>query len=85
MVIRGHVQNGVIVLDGNAVLPDGARVTVSYPALATGQFDSEESRAGKKRVQLPLVQTDQLASVHLTSERIAEILDEEDAASTRVN
>jgi hypothetical protein len=78
MQIPGRVQNGVVVLEGGAVLPEGAAVTVSYdPAsLANSQ------RKGQ-RVQFPLVHTDQPCRVHLTNERIAEILDEEDSARYR--
>jgi hypothetical protein len=50
-------------------------VTVSYPELP-----SEPPAVGRKRVSFPLVRSTQPGSVHLTNERIAEILDEEDAA-----
>jgi hypothetical protein len=36
-----------------------------------------------KRIQLPLVRSDRPGSIHLTGERIAEILDQEDIASLR--
>jgi hypothetical protein len=78
MEILGHVRNGVIVLDGHPNLPEGAVVTVSYPALP-----SEPPAVGRKRVSFPLVRSTQPGSVHLTNERIAEILDEEDAAPRR--
>lgn len=78
MVITGHVQNGVVVLEGDVALPEGAAVVVSYSALTT------MSPAGKdRRIQTPLVRTGQPGSVNLTGRRIAEILDEEDAASRR--
>jgi hypothetical protein len=32
MVIRGRVTNGVVVLDDASALPEGAEVSVSYPA-----------------------------------------------------
>ncbi|MBI1317937.1 MAG: hypothetical protein GC168_03175 [Candidatus Hydrogenedens sp.] len=32
MVLRGHVDKGVIILDENATLPDGIRVSVSILA-----------------------------------------------------
>jgi hypothetical protein len=32
MVVRGHVQNGVVVLDGGVSLPEGQEVTVSAVA-----------------------------------------------------
>lgn len=76
MELLGHVRNGVVVLDGNPVLPEGAAVTVSFlidtPPLAECQ-----------RVQLPLVRTGAPGSLRLTNERMAEILDEEDVAASR--
>jgi len=78
MVIAGHVHNGVVVLDGNVALPEGAAVTVSLsPHKAT------TSTNGNQRVEVPLVRTGQPGSVDLTGQRIAEILDEEDAAPRR--
>jgi hypothetical protein len=75
MEIRGRVHNGVVVLDGQTLLPEGAAVTVTWPAPA-------ESLPGqpKARIQVPLVRTGRPGSVDLTGERIAEILDEEDAS-----
>jgi hypothetical protein len=78
MEVRGFVQNGVIVLPGGFSLPEGMPVTVSY-TLAPGS----RPRSEKKRVQLPLVRTGEPGSLHLTNERIAEIFDEEDVASSR--
>ena len=75
MIIRGCVHNGVVVLDSGPVLPEGAKVTVSYPASA-GPVPAAE----KRRIQVPLVRTGRPGSVHLTGERIAKILDEEDAS-----
>jgi len=74
MVISGCVQNGVVVLEGDAALPEGAVVFVSYPAPATTK------PIERQRIQVPLVRTGMPESVQLTGERIAEILDEEDAA-----
>jgi hypothetical protein len=78
MVIAGHVQNGVVVLDGGAALPEGAFVAVSFPAPATTR-----PTGGNGRIEVPLVHTGQPGSVNLTGKQIAEILDEEDAASRR--
>jgi hypothetical protein len=78
MEILGHVCNGVVVLDGGAVLPEGTPVTVSCNLEPASPPASE-----KKRVQLPLVRTGEPGSLVLTNERIAEILDEEDVASSR--
>lgn len=76
MVIQGRVQQGVVVLEGNQSLPEGASVTVVYQdkPIAT-------SERTKKRIQFPLVPSDRPGTLHLTGERIAEILDQEDAAS----
>jgi hypothetical protein len=78
MEIPGRVQNGVVVLQGGTVLPEGAAVTVHYPAPVV-----RAPSVGTKRIQVPLVRTGQPGSVNLTSERIARILDEEDAAPRR--
>lgn len=76
MVVLGRVQNGVVVLEGKAAIPEGAVVTVSY-----GEPAATNSTAGQPRVHVPLVRTGRPGSVALTGERIAEILDEEDAAT----
>lgn len=75
MEIQGRVQNGLVVLDGGVSLPEGASVSVLYPVPSRAK-----PVVAKRRIQLPLVHCDQPGSVHLTSERIAEILDAEDAA-----
>jgi hypothetical protein len=76
MTIPGRVQNGVVVLDGDAALPEGAAVVVSYSTAPL-------KPAGKTRVQVPLVRTGEPGTVHLTNQQIAEILDDQDAASRR--
>lgn len=73
MEIQGVVQNGVVVLDGSVSLPEGAAVTVTYrakPVIRVAQ--------NQKRVEFPLFPSSQPGSIHLTNERIYEILDEED-------
>lgn len=75
MVIPGRVQNGVVVWEGEAALPEGAAVTITYPAPPMAKPPDQRSR-----IQVPLVRTDQPGSVPLTGARIAEILDEEDAS-----
>ena len=75
MELRGHVRNGVVVLEVNPFLPEGAAVTVHDPGPVAGH------PAGKARIQVPLVRTGQPGSVPLTGERIAAILEEEDGAS----
>lgn len=73
MEIPGRVQNGVVVLDGSVSLPEGAAVTVTLRTKPV-------IRAAKKqkRVEFPLVPSSAPGSVHLTNQRIHEILDEED-------
>ena len=73
MEIRGRVHNGVVVLEGVLGVAGSAAVTVSYPVPLGSK------PAIKRRIQVPLVRRDQPGSVQLTGERIAEILDEEDA------
>jgi hypothetical protein len=75
MVIPGRVHNGVVVLEGASALPEGAAVTVTYPATAM-----QKRKAQKKRIQLPLVHTGEPGTLHLTGERIAKILDQEDVS-----
>ena len=75
-IFAGRVQNGVVVLDDGQSLPEGAIVTVSYPAAPpTVPTDSPQ------RVQLPLVPSDRPGTLPLTSERVAEILDDDDVSS----
>jgi hypothetical protein len=75
MVIKGRVRNGVVVLENGPVLPEGTEVAVSLPVPT-----SEAPTATRQRVEFPLVRSSEPGSVHLTNERIAEIVDEEDAA-----
>ena len=75
MELHGRVQNGVVLLDGGAVLPEGAAVIVTYPA------GTETTAAPQKnRIEFPLVRSANPGSLDLTNDRIAEILDEDDAA-----
>lgn len=76
MVIQGRIQNGVIVVEGGLTLPEGTQVTVLLPA-----FGSLQKSRPRKDVVLPLVDSDKPGSVTLTAERIAEILDEDDASA----
>ena len=73
MEILGHVQNGVIVLDDPVSLPEGAAVTVIVRSSPVIHFAKNP-----KRVEFPLVHSTAPGSVHLTNERIGEILEEED-------
>lgn len=73
MDVSGHVQNGVVVLDGGVVLPEGAVVRVLCSAGPTIRVAPV-----RKRAQLPVVKTGQPGSLGLTNERIAEILEAEE-------
>ncbi len=74
MIIRGRVQNGVVVIDGGSSLPEGAVVTVSYQ-----DTPPPESPENRQRVRFPLVRSERPGSIHLTAERLARILGDEDA------
>jgi hypothetical protein len=78
MELHGIVQNGVIVLAGGLSLPEGTPVTVSCSS-EPGSPPATE----KKRIQVPLVRTGEPGTMNLNNERIAEIFDEEDVASSR--
>lgn len=73
MEIPGRVENGVVVLEGETRLPDGAAVTVLYPRVRVWR------KPGKKKpVTFPLVRSKHPGSLQLNNDRIAEILQEED-------
>ena len=72
MEIQGEVRNGVVVLDSGYTIPEGTSVVVSIPPQHT------EKR--RKRIELPLVPSDQPGSVNLTAQRVAELLEQEDAS-----
>lgn len=78
MELLGHVQNGVVVLDGNVSLPEGAAVTVtprSGPVIRRSSI--------RKQVELPIVKSDQPGTLDLTNDRIAEILEAEDVEALK--
>jgi hypothetical protein len=77
MELHGRVCDGVIVLEGPSALPEGAVVTVTYPAVTA------VPSSPKKRIQVPLVRCQYPLPAPLTGERIGEILDEDDAAPRR--
>jgi hypothetical protein len=78
MIIPGRVHNGMVIPEGGAALPEGAAVSICFPA-PTGVAAAPE----KKRIQVPLVRTGRPGRVALTGERIAAIMDEEDACPRR--
>src|SRR5438128_2574327 len=76
--IPGRVRNGVVVLNGGVRLPEGAAVTVvprKSPIIRVA--------TRQRRVEFPLVRSKHSGTLHLTNQRIAEILEEEDVASLR--
>lgn len=75
MKLRGHVHQGVVVLDDGATLPEGTEVTISCDKVRVWRKPGE-----KKRVEFPLIHSNHPGTLHLTGERIAEILDQEDAS-----
>lgn len=75
MAIHGHVENGVIVLEDGAVLPEGTPVVVARAS------DSDLQRRDKTRIEFPLVPSKQAGQINLTAERVADLLSEDDAAS----
>lgn len=78
MELHGRVHNGVVVLEGDPALPEGAAVTVTYP-----RRGERPPGGSKRRIDVPLVRSGRPGSVNLTGERVAQILDDEDAASGR--
>jgi hypothetical protein len=69
------MNDGQVLEDGQS-LPEGTIVTVSYPASPpAAQPDSGY------RVQLPLVPSDRSGSIHLTADRIAELLEDDEVSS----
>lgn len=68
----------MVVLEGGSALPEGAAVSISYSG-----SEGPKPVLEKRRIQVPLIRTGRPGSVQLTGERIAEILDEEDASPRR--
>jgi hypothetical protein len=73
MEIPGRVKNGVVVLEGGPVLPEGTPVIVLARASPVIHVAKK-----KRRVVLPLVPSKRPGTLRLTAERIAEILEEEE-------
>jgi hypothetical protein len=76
MNIPGRVENGVVVLEASARLPEGARVMVSYAAEARVR-----TAAVQRPVVLPIFSYDGPPDIELTNDRIADALDIEDASA----
>jgi hypothetical protein len=77
MVLHGQVKNGSIIMSENAVLPEGAEVTVIVPSLERTSSDRIKRSPGG----LPVVPSKHPGTVNLTSERVAELLEADDFAS----
>lgn len=75
MNFTGRVENGAIVLDPAASLPEGAQVVVVYPSPPKVHVASE-----RRAVQLPIFPYGGKPDIELTNDRIAEILAAEDAS-----
>jgi hypothetical protein len=91
MQTLGHIHNGVVILDEGVSLPEGTRVYVSVlpPAVAAPEIECTPGElplvrgaaAAGRRVVLPIFDFDGPPDIDLTNERIAEILDREDAST----
>ena len=75
MMVKGRVKNGVIVLEGGVILPEGAAVTVSCDVTPAVQ------PAAKEQVEFPLVHSQHPGTLRLTARRVADLLEEQDVSS----
>jgi len=81
MELHGHIQNGVVALDGNPSLPEGAAVTVLIPALAPPVASLlPETEIVCEPGKLPYVRGGIPGTWQLTNDMIAQIFEEEDIA-----
>lgn len=76
MEVAGRVQNGVVVFDRPMALPEGASVVVTYRETPVIHIAKNP-----RTVVLPIFDSGQPGTLDLTNDRIAEILDHEDASS----
>ncbi len=75
MVVRGHVKNGVIVLDGGARLPEGQEVSVTVATRVPGSAQKYYVSPERKEAILSLIgiwKTDNPPS----DEEVEKIIDE---------
>ena len=75
MELLGHIQNGIVVLDGGTTFPEGTRVSVS-PIPPASPFPETEIVCEPSK--LPYVHGGIPGTWHLTNEMIAQIFEEED-------
>ena len=76
MDVPGRVENGVVVLEGEMKLPEGAQVVVSLRIKPTIRVAPTQ-----RPVQLPIFDYDGLPDIDLTNHQIVEILTREDASA----
>ncbi len=76
MELLGKVDHGVIVPQGDVHLPEGAMVRIMYDAATV----EAPVKVPGYRVEFPLVRSKYPGSVHLTNQRIQELLDEDDVS-----
>jgi hypothetical protein len=77
MEILGCVLNGVVIPEGQAALPEGAIVRILYEP----EFVPRPTKESGRHVTLPLFESEEPGSLHLTNEMIAEILDEDELSA----
>jgi hypothetical protein len=81
MKLHGHIQNGVVALDGNPTLPEGAVVTVVVGDLAPPVASPlPETEIVCESGKLPYVRGGTPGAWHLTNDMIARFFEEEDLA-----
>lgn len=77
MRIPGRVANGVVVLEGNQSLPEGAEVIVTFQDVESPEAPCAE------RIRFPIVRSEHPGTIKLTGEMIAEYLEDEDLSPRR--
>ena len=81
MELLGHIQNGVVVFDGNPSLPEGTPVTVLIPAPTLPAAPPlPKSELVCEPGQLPYIRGGLPGQLPLTNESIAQFFEEEDIA-----
>lgn len=80
MVISGHIRNGVVVLEGGVTLPEGTQVTVLLPVASPIKLSAPTERP-RRRIVFPIIPSEHPGSLDITAERIAEVLDQQDASA----
>jgi hypothetical protein len=76
MEIFCRVQNGVVILEGEPQLPEGAVVCVSYPVAR----DPRQPDTGE-RVKFPLFPSARPGTLPLTADRTADLWRDDDVSS----